>query len=106
MRREHPKERLLENNACSVDREGPQTIEPNALQGGFDAATKAELIKRVTETVAKVTGLTGDVLPIYVLLHDVPPQSWGFNGNPLSFEQLQNPPAGVSPLSSPSCSLD
>ncbi len=74
------------------------TVELSALQGGFDAATKAELIKRVTDSVAKAAGLTGDILPIYVLLHDVPPQSWGFSGKPLSFEQLQNPPAGAKPL--------
>ena len=74
------------------------TVELSALQGGFDAATKAELIKRVTDSVAKAAGLTGDILPIYVLLHDVPPQSWGFSGKPLSFEQLQNPPPGAKPL--------
>ena len=74
------------------------TVELSALQGGFDVATKAELIKRVTESVAKAAGLQGDILPIYVLLHDVPPQSWGFSGRPLSFEQLQSPPAGAKPL--------
>ena len=74
------------------------TVELSALQGGFEAATKAELIRRVTAAVAKAAGLTGDILPIYVLLHDVPPQSWGFSGKPLSFEQLQNPPAGAQPL--------
>ncbi len=74
------------------------TVELSALQGGFDAATKAELIKRVTDAVAKAAGLTDYILPIYVLLHDVPPQSWGFSGKPLSFEQLQNPPAGAKPL--------
>ena len=42
--------------------------------------------------------LQGDILPISVLLHDVPPQSWGFSGKPLSFEQLQSPPAGAKPL--------
>ena len=74
------------------------TVELSALQGGFDAGTKAELIRRVTDAVAKAAGLQGDILPIYVLLHEVPPQSWGFNGKPLSFEQLQSPPAGAKPL--------
>ncbi len=74
------------------------TIELSALQGRFDAATKAKLIKRVTDAVATAAGLTGDILPIYVLLHDVPPQSWGFSGKPLSFEQLKNPPVGASAL--------
>ena len=74
------------------------TVELSALQGGFDAATKAVLIKRVTDAVAEAAGLTGDILPIYVLIHDVPPQSWGFSGKPLSFEQLQNPPAGAKPI--------
>ena len=74
------------------------TVELSALQGGFDVATRAELIKRVTDAVAKAAGLHGDILPIYVLLHEVPPQSWGFSGKPLSFEQLQNPPAGAKPL--------
>ena len=74
------------------------TVELSALQGGFDVATKAELIKRITDAVAKAAGLQGDILPIYVLLHDVPPQSWGFSGKPLSFEQLQSPPPGAKPL--------
>ena len=74
------------------------TVELTALQGGFDVATKAELIKRVTGAVAEAAGLEGDILPIYVLLHDVPPQSWGFSGKPLTFEQLQSPPAGAKPL--------
>ncbi len=74
------------------------TVELSALQGGFDVATKAELIERVTAGVAEAGGYTGEILPIYVLLHDVPPQSWGFSGKPLSFEQLQNPPVGAKPL--------
>ena len=73
-------------------------MELSALQGGFDAATKAELIKRVTEAVAEAAGMEGEILPIYVLIHDVPPQSWGFSGKPLSFEQLQNPPPGAKPI--------
>ena len=74
------------------------TVELNALQGGFDAATKAELIKRVTAAVAKAAGLHGDILPIYVVLRDVPEQNWGFSGKPLSFDQLQKPPPGATPL--------
>ena len=75
------------------------TVELSALQGGFDAATKAELIKRVTEATAEAAGMMRDeILPIYVLIHDVPPQSWGFSGKPLSFEQLQSPPEGAKPL--------
>ena len=74
------------------------TVEINALQGGFDHAAKAELIKRATDAVAKAGDIEGEYLPIYVLLHEVPPQSWGFSGKPLSFEQLQNPPPGAKPL--------
>ena len=74
------------------------TVELNALQGGFDAATKAELIKRVTAAVAEAAGLQGDILPIYVVLRDVPEQNWGFSGKPLSFDQLQKPPPGAMPL--------
>ena len=74
------------------------TVELSALQGGFDAATKAELIKRVTAAVAKAGEMEGDILPIYVVLHDVPEQNWGFSGKPLSFDQLQNPPVGAKPL--------
>lgn len=74
------------------------TVEISALQFGFDAEAKAELIKRVTDAVAKAAELKGDILPVYVLLHDIPPQSWGFSGKPLSFEQLKNPPKNVKPL--------
>lgn len=74
------------------------TVELSALQGGFDHSVKAELIKRVTHSVAEAGNMVGDYLPIYVLIHEIPPQSWGFSGKPLSFEQLQNPPAGAQPL--------
>ena len=74
------------------------TVELNALQGGFDFETKGKLIKHVTELVAKAAGLEGDILPIYVILRDVPEQNWGFSGKQLSFDQLQNPPAGTKPL--------
>ena len=63
-----------------------------------DYERKAELIKRVTDAVAKAGNIEGQFLPIYVLIHEVPPQSWGFSGKPLSFEQLQNPPAGAKPF--------
>ena len=52
----------------------------------------------LTRAVAEAAGIKDEILPIYVLIHDVPPQSWGFSGKPLSFEQLQNPPAGAKPL--------
>ncbi len=74
------------------------SVEINALQDGFDHAAKAELIKRATASVKKAAGLEGDILPVYVLIKEVPPQGWGFSGTPLSFEQLQNPPAGAKPL--------
>ena len=74
------------------------TVELSALQGGFDHAAKAELIKRVTDAVAKAGNLDGEFLPIYVLIYEVPPQNWGFSGKPLSFDQLQNPPVGAKPL--------
>ncbi len=74
------------------------TVELSALQGGFDHSVKAELIKRVTAAVAKAGNFDSQYLPIYVLIHEVPPQSWGFSGKPLSFEALQNPPEGAKPL--------
>ena len=48
--------------------------------------------------VAEAAGLHGDILPIYVVLRDVPEQNWGFSGKPLSFDQLQTPPPGATPL--------
>ncbi len=74
------------------------TVELSALQGGFDVTAKEELIRRVTATVAEAAGLKGDILPVYVLLHDVPPQSWGFSGKPLTFDDLRKPPPGAQPL--------
>ena len=100
------------------------TVELTTLQGGLAKPTKDMLIKRVTDAVAKAAGLasvtdavanaTGlsavadaienavgaekDVLPIYVLLHEAPPQNWGFSGAPLSFELLTKPPADAKPL--------
>ena len=100
------------------------TVELSTLQGGLAKPTKDTLIKRVTDavaraaglasvtdTVANATGLGGvadaigkaagveeKILPIYVLLHEVPPQSWGFSGEPLSFELLTKPAADAKPL--------
>ena len=74
------------------------TVELNALQGGFDHTAKAELIKRVSDAVAKAGKLEGEYLPIYVLIHEVPPQNWGFSGKPLTFDALVNPPPGAKPL--------
>ena len=74
------------------------TVELSALQGGFDVLAKEELIRRVTVAVAEAAGMGGDILPVYVLLHDVPPQSWGFSGKPLTFDDLRKPPAGATPL--------
>ncbi len=100
------------------------TVELTTLQGGLAAPTKALLIKRVTDAVAKAAelesvvdgvahatglgavadaigkaaGVEKDILPIYVLLHEAPPQNWGFNGKPLSFELLTNPPSDAKPL--------
>ena len=74
------------------------TVELNALQGGFDVLVKEELIKRVTAAVAKAARLEGDILPVYVVLRDVPPQNWGFSGKPLTFDDLRHPPEGAKPL--------
>ena len=70
-RKKHGLDGLLPPTVEAIERQ----MERSALQGGFDVATKAELIKRVTDAVAKAAGLQGNILPIYVLLHDVPPQS-------------------------------
>ncbi len=100
------------------------TVELTTLQGGLAKPTKDKLIKRVTDAVAKAAGLESvttavadaaglgavadaigkaagveeDVVPVYVLLHEAPPQNWGFSGKPLSFDLLTDPPDDAKPL--------
>lgn len=75
------------------------TAQINVLQGGYTEATKKELIKRVTDAVEKYAQLpTGEPRRVYVLLREVPENSWGFDGQPIHLEDLKNPPQDAAPL--------
>ena len=65
------------------------SLEVNAYEGGFDAATKKGLIKDLTEAIAEATGLAkDDRRPIYVILRDVPAINWGFFGKTITLDDL------------------
>jgi phenylpyruvate tautomerase PptA (4-oxalocrotonate tautomerase family) len=75
------------------------SFEINVIEHGFEAATKKELIKRVTEAVAKYAGLKdGQLRPVYVLIRDVPETNWGLFGDPVNLHALKNRPADAKPI--------
>ena len=75
------------------------TVQINVIQGGYTEATKKELIKRVTDAVDKYADLpSGEPRRVYVLLREVPENSWGFDGRPIRLEDLKNPPKDAAPL--------
>lgn len=74
-------------------------IEINVIQGGYNATTKAELMKRVTDAIGKYGDLPkGEPRRVYVLIREVAEANWGFDGKPISLEQLRDPPKDAKPL--------
>ena len=73
------------------------TIEINVLQGGYHAASKKELIKRVTDTIGKHAKLP-EPRRVYVIVREVAEANWGFDGQLISLEALRNRSADEEPL--------
>jgi len=65
----------------------------NVIQGGYAAKTKAQLIQRVTDAVAKFGNLPeGEPRRVYVIIREVAESNWGFDGAPIDLEDLRDPP--------------
>jgi phenylpyruvate tautomerase PptA (4-oxalocrotonate tautomerase family) len=75
------------------------TLHVNVIQGGYSAATKTELIKRVTDAVEAYGNLPKDEpRRVYVLIREVAEANLGFDGNNIDLQVLRNPPEGLTPL--------
>jgi phenylpyruvate tautomerase PptA (4-oxalocrotonate tautomerase family) len=75
------------------------TLDINVIQGGYSAATKTELIKRVTDTIGEFGHLPeGEPRRVYVFVREVAEANLGFDGQNIDLQVLRNPPAGLMPL--------
>jgi phenylpyruvate tautomerase PptA (4-oxalocrotonate tautomerase family) len=75
------------------------SLEVNVVEGALDADSRKELIARFTQLVGKHAGIpTQERIPVYIVIRDVPPPSWGMFGKPITLESLRNPPADAKPV--------
>ena len=74
------------------------SLEINAFEGGLDASAKSTLMAQVTESIRKHAGITGDVVPVYIIFRDVPDINWGVFGGPITLSALQNPDPDAKPI--------
>jgi phenylpyruvate tautomerase PptA (4-oxalocrotonate tautomerase family) len=75
------------------------SLEVNVVEGALDADSRKELIARFTSIVGKHAGIPPqERVPVYIVIRDVPPQSWGMFGKPISLESLRNPAANAEPV--------
>ena len=75
------------------------SIEVNAFQGGLDAMSKKKLISGFTGAIAKTLGLKqADLVPVYIVLRDVPTIDWGVFGETITLDDLRNPAADATPI--------
>ena len=75
------------------------SLEVNVVEGALGGHRRKELIARLTEVVGKHAGIPAQERnPVYIVIRDVPPKSWGMFGEPITLESLQNPPADAKPV--------
>ena len=75
------------------------TLEANVVAGALGADSRKELIARLTEAIGKHAGIPPqERVPVYVVIRDVPPESWGMFGKPITLESLHNPPVDAKPV--------
>jgi phenylpyruvate tautomerase PptA (4-oxalocrotonate tautomerase family) len=75
------------------------SLEVNVVEGALDADSRKELIARFTKIVGKHAGISPqERVPVYIVIRDVPPRSWGMFGKPITLESLRNPPPNAKPV--------
>lgn len=75
------------------------SLEANVVAGALDSESRKELIARFTELIGKHAGIPPhERVPVYIVIRDVPPESWGMFGKPITLEGLHNPPADAVPV--------
>lgn len=60
-----------------------------ALEGGLDGASKQRMIAGATAILGEHAGLSGDQLPVYVVINEVPEADWGMYGKQVSLAALR-----------------
>lgn len=75
------------------------SLEVNAFQGGFDVQAKKELFAQFTDAIRRHAGLPeNDLVPVYIVMRDVPPADWGVFGDTITLDALRNPPLDAKPV--------
>jgi phenylpyruvate tautomerase PptA (4-oxalocrotonate tautomerase family) len=75
------------------------TLEVNVVEGALDAESRTEMIGRFTSIVGKHAGIPAEErVPLYIVIRDVPTQSWGMFGKQITLEGLHHPPADAKPV--------
>jgi phenylpyruvate tautomerase PptA (4-oxalocrotonate tautomerase family) len=75
------------------------SMEVNCVAGALAPDSRIELIARFTSIVGKHAGIPPQArAPVYIVIRDVPPPSWGMFGKPITLEGLRNPPADAIPV--------
>jgi len=75
------------------------SLEVNVVGGALGAHSRKELIQRLTKAVGKHAGIPPqERVPLYIVIRDVPPESWGMFGEPITLESLHNPPVDAKPV--------
>ena len=74
-------------------------LEVNVVEGALDPDSRKQLIARFTQIVGKHAGIPPqERVPVYIVIRDVPPPSWGMFGKPITLEALRNPPPDAQPV--------
>ena len=75
------------------------SLEVNVVEGALTADAREALIARFTQIVGKHAGIPPqERVPVYIVIRDVPPQSWGMFGKAITLEGLQSPPPNAKPV--------
>ena len=75
------------------------TLEVNVVAGALGDQSRTDLIARLTKAVGVHAGIPPqERVPVYIVIRDVPPPSWGMFGKQITLEGLHNPPADAKPV--------
>jgi phenylpyruvate tautomerase PptA (4-oxalocrotonate tautomerase family) len=74
-------------------------FEVNVIEGGLDAEAKKQMIAFLTNAVRKYVPIPPEErAPVFVLIRDVPAESWGMFGKQVSLDALRNPSDDAIPI--------
>lgn len=60
---------------------------------------KKELFAQFTDAIRRHAGLAeNDLVPVHIIMRDVPPADWGVFADTITLEALRNPPLNAKPV--------